>query len=502
MRLALFVAAGSLIAVPLAAGSTLAPSAVLAPQEDAAKVAEWDQKLKDAGQDVTKLFALAEWCKENKLRNQERDTYKRVLEIDANNEQAHKALRHHFYDGQWFETYAALSVYKRDEAKRMEEKGLTKVGEEWVAIADAPFLRMGWVKCDDGKYRSQASIDRTAKEKELTAAGWQQQYSEWVAPEDFAKWEQGLFKCGEEWLEKEKANEYHSQVGRWWIMPGDSIVVRTTCDHDTATWVRFHADQVVPQLVRLFGKQPDTKPNVTVLSSLTQYNLYAGGDQAAGLPATEANGYSSCHFAYFAELQLDFAVTPPEPNQGGVAFWDKNDSALAPFGEYAVRHAAALSWCEAIDPSWDAVSRVMSSPGDGQFPEPAFWAEKRIPRWMRYGAASYVERYAPIAGAENPWANRTWAVNNLATHGEPNSFEAIFALQLDPTDGTGKLLSEAGLVISFILDGECKPVVDAQQKLKAMIQRGQDTQEAVKELQQALVDNRAAFDTYVKTIKG
>lgn len=499
--LSLLLTACSTLAVPTPL--VVAPRATVASApQDEAKAAEWDQKLKAAGTDVAKLFELAEWCKENKLRTQQQDTYKRILELDANNEEAHKALRHHFYDGQWFETYAALSVYKREETKRMEEKGLTKVGEEWIAIADAPYVRMGWTKGEDGKYRSKAAAEKLEREKQLIADGWQQQYLEWVHPDDFEKWRQGLFKCGDEWLELAKADEYHAQVFRWWVIPTDHFIVRSTCDHATSVLAAANVEVVVPHLVRLFGKQPEAKPFVTVLNSIAQYNTYAAGDPAASLPPSEANGYSSCHFAFFAERQADYSVNPPEPNQGGVAYWDAKDPANAPFGEYAVRHAAALSWIEAIDPSWDAVSRFIASPGDGQFPEAAFWAEKKIPRWIRYGAASYVERWAPLSNGANQWANRTWAMQNLATHGALDPFETIFTFALDPAVSNGKLIGESGLLVSFMLDSDCKPVRDAQQKLKALLQRGESCTEAVAELQQAIVDNKAAFEAYVTAIKG
>lgn len=500
--LSMLVSACAGVAVPMpAVSATVTPLTTLVVQDDA-KVAEWDQKMKDAGDDVAKLFELAGWCKENKLRKQQQATFKRILELDANNEEAHKALRHHFYDNQWFETYAALSVYKREEAKRMEEQGLTKVGDTWVPITEAPFMRMGWVKGEDGIYRSSAAIERAAAEAKLIEEGWQQQYLEWVNPEDFDKWQQGLFKCGDEWLELERADEFHSQIFRWWRIPTESFVLNTTCPHEVALLAWQNVDSVVPHLVKLFGKQPDKKPVVTVTNSIAQYNVYAAGDPAQNIPLSEQNGYSSCHFAYFAERQADYSVNPPEPNQGGVAFWDASDPATAPFGEYAARHAAALSWIEVIDPSWDAVSRFISSPGDGTFPEAAFWSEKRIPRWMRYGAASYVERWAPLNNGANQWANRGWAISSLAKQGELDTFETIYSFPLDPADQSGKLIGEAGLLVSFMLDGECKPVRDAQQKLKAMIQRDQDTTEAVAELQQAIIDNKAAFDAYVAAIKG
>ncbi|MBK9388624.1 MAG: hypothetical protein IPN34_27750, partial [Planctomycetes bacterium] len=94
------------------------------------------------------------------------------------------------------------------------------------------------------------------------------------------------------------------------------------------------------------------------------------------------------HYAFFAEAWFDFTQEPPLHRGAGVAFSEPTDPVLAPYGTFSVRHAAAQSFVEAIDPSWRALSSV---PTQGLVAN-AFWSEKRIPRWLRYGAASYVER--------------------------------------------------------------------------------------------------------------
>ena len=71
------------------------------------------------------------------------------------------------YDDKWFESYAALSKYKREEAQRMlDEHGLVRHGDDWVPEVDLPYLRMGWVKQGE-RWMSQRKIDAEAREKEL-----------------------------------------------------------------------------------------------------------------------------------------------------------------------------------------------------------------------------------------------------------------------------------------------------------------------------------------------
>jgi hypothetical protein len=103
-----------------------------------AQDAEYDTKLAEAGDDVAKLWELHLWCKETSRNSESRATLKKLLENDAEHEEAHKALGHHNYDGQWFETYTSLAKYKRAEEASMKEKGLARYKDEWVKIDDLP----------------------------------------------------------------------------------------------------------------------------------------------------------------------------------------------------------------------------------------------------------------------------------------------------------------------------------------------------------------------------
>lgn len=495
----LFTAAPSLGSAALASFAPQAPAPAV--QTDGAKEAEYKKRFETSKGDVTKLAELAKWCDENELRDQKREVLNRILELDPNNEEAHKALHHHAYDGKWFETYAELSSYKRDEAKRMlEEKGLVRYKDEWVPAADVTYLRMGWVKDESGKWVSKATLEQAKMEADLRSKGWKQQTDlVWVPPEEFHFWDEQKWKCGDQWLSIEDANKFHSVIGQWWSLPGQHFVVLSTCDYETAWQAANEADKTFEELVRFYGTQPSDKPQVVVLNSVDQYNAYAAGEQGVR-PQTESGGYSSCHYAFFADLQFGGTPDAPEYKGGGVAYWNAKDQNLAPYGRHSVRHAAGQSFGEAIDPSFETVSKMIASPTAGM-PEAEFWAEKRAPRWMRYGAASYVERYFEDPYEKDPWWARKWAIGNLLQKGDLDPFAKIFEFRLDPSDDTGRLISEAGLVVSFILDGKCPPVIGAHRKFKSLMRSGADTKEAVAELQKALEANREAFEAYVVTIQ-
>ena len=83
-------------------------------QEDA----EVDGQLAAAGKDTAKLMELAASLKTAGKEDAAKKVLKKVIEIDPNHEAARKELRHHNYDGKWFESYAELSKYRREETKK------------------------------------------------------------------------------------------------------------------------------------------------------------------------------------------------------------------------------------------------------------------------------------------------------------------------------------------------------------------------------------------------
>lgn len=480
---------------PLPAPASAAPVPVVQDETDVQK------RIEAAGKDVAKLLALAEELKAADRAADARTVMKAVLEIDPDNEEAHTALRHHRYDGKWFESYAALAKYRREEAARMkEEHGLVRFKDEWVPEADVPFLRMGWVQDEQGAWVSQRELERRAQAAKHQAEGWKLQDATWIPPDEVARMEEGLYKCGDEWLPVEKANAYHAEIGRWWEVPSQrgQFVVLTTVDRKRVEWATWYADQTYAHLIRLFGLRPASPPYVVVLNGNAQYNAFANGDPELGLPPTEASGFSSLHYSFFAETFFDPTVSPPEYVGSGVAYWAAEGDQWSPWGQYAIRHAAAHSYVEAIDPSWNAVSTMIESAMNGSpsgFDEGRFWEEKRIPRWMRYGAASYVERFLQDDSAGqnggDPWQYRNFAMGQVREAGGLRDLDELFAFQLtlDKIDDSTRMIHEAGLIVSFILDGNCGPVRQAHARWKAALKSGEKLPEARQALEQAVKDH-------------
>ncbi len=457
-------------------------------------------KIAAAGTDVAKLLELAASCSSE---DAAKLVYKRVVEVDPNNETARKALRHQLYDGKWFESFTELSKYKRDEDTRMKAKGLARHKDEWVPLADIAFLNMGWVRDADQTFVHPAELARRKQIEEWKAAGYQFRPDDnsWIAPTDNEQWAALQWKCGDMWLDMAKADEYHSKLDQSWEVAGEHFVTWTTCDWAGANIARWHADRIQPDMIRLFGIAPKAKPHFVVLNSLDEYNKAAGNGTLA-----ESEGFSSLHGAFFADAYFD-GSTPPEYMGCGVSYWDRKDPKLAVWGPYWVRWAAAQSYIDAIDPSWSAIGeRVASGAGvDNAAFGPRFWADKRIPRWLRYGAAAYAERFLKdpeAAEGADPWALRTFAFGELKKNGGLRKLDDVFAFRLSLADlpGSTRLYDESGLIVSFLLDGAAnnKDLAQKHEAFRAALKSGsaEEVKAAAAALQKSLVKSESDIRKY------
>lgn len=471
-----------------------APHARTADERPLATDETLDAKIAAAGKDVAKLLEIATACASGGQEEAARKIYKKVLELDPKNEAAHKGLRHQPYDGKWFESFAELSKYKREEAARMKQKGLVRFKDEWVSEADMAFLSMGWVKDGKGEWKHPLDVAREKQVEEWRAAGYQFRADDnsWIAPDDADKWKALLWKCGDEWVDMAKANAYHANLEHAWELMGEHFQVATTCDWEVGKWSRWHADKIHPELVRMFGVEPKTKPEFVVVNSLDQYNKVAG---QGVFPETE--GWSSLHGSYFADLCFDPSSQPPRYYGLGVCYVDVKDPKAGLFGPLWLRFAAAQSYVDAIDPSWGAIGSFVASEMKDPMPafSTAFWNEKKVPRWLRWGAAMYVERFmkdpCPAAGVDE-WAMRAGTFNDIKKLGGFRKLDDVFefGLKLDDVPGSSRLYLEAGLVVAYLLDGTSgdKELAEKHEAFRVALKSGSkaDTAQAVKALQKSL----------------
>lgn len=477
-----------LLAASPASALALAPLAPLpAPlTQEGDRKAEYEAKRAAAEGDAAKLWELYDWCETYGLSREGRSVLRAIIEVD-DARKAHELLGEIEYDGQWFASQAKVEAYKRKKLEaEAEASGMVVFEDRLVAPEDLPFLQAGMVKSDDGTWMSQ-------EDHEKSELGWVRQDLEWVPPDEAGKIAEGLYRCGDEWLSIEDANAYHSDLGNWWRLSSDHYVVFSTASRDVAERAIWEAERVYPDYQRAFGREPDVKPMILVLNSFAQYNEFAGNQNVN----VELRGFSSLHGAFLAE------VWPIPYTRGlkgaGVCYWDSSNGSDDAFGRTFARHAAGQAYAEVLDPP---SAQLMAGLAQGQASPDSYWSEKQLPHWFRYGVACYGERYfVDESTPENeggPYALREWSIGNIARQGGLDPLERIFefGLSLDDVTGSAKLINQAGLLVAFILDGECKPVQAKHLALKDAFAKGEGVEQAGEALEKALVENEAQLRTF------
>jgi len=462
---------------------------------------EFERRRKEARGDLAALWKVVDWC-EARGETRERDLcLKDILKLDETDEKAHQLLGHLSADGQWFTSEKKLEAYRkkkeREVAKEARARGLVLYEDRWIEPADLPFLERGLVRDEEGRWI-------TLEELARLEAGWHRQDLTWIPPEEVPLLERDLWKCGEEWLTLDEADLYHDAAEQPWVIPGQHFVLRTTVSRTLALKALTQADFAHEGLVRVFGVAPAVVPTLLVLNSQDQYRTFSKGDRDGGDVGKSAFGMSSLHGAYFADNWFD---DDGEFLGAGVTYWEAEDATANSFGPLWVRHAAGQSFIAEIDPSPEALQAATEKGSRGFEFAGAFWEEKLLPSWLRYGACAYVERYAPdrfVGPDGDPLWARKWSIKNLESKGGVDSLGEIMSFRLSPDDSekAGKLINESGLVVAFILDGECKSVVKEHGKLiEAFIEVSADREDGRKGLEKAIERLEKALEKNEKKLR-
>jgi len=479
--------------LPLLAAPAATASAVDAPRATATwqENAEYERRRKEAGDDVEKLWALHEWCKTNKLEKESRSTLRRIVRLEPGHHAANEALGHVFHEGKWYTSQKQLDEHLKSlEDKEAKAKGLVKYKGTWVPAADVPFLEKGLTKDETGRW-----VD--GEEQRRIQEGWTKQDFEWVSPDDKAHVEKGEWKCGDQWLALDEANKFHSRLDTWWRIPFGKYTVYSTCDRQLVTdKLKPYLEASWECLEKVYGTHPREPVIVVILRNVGQYNTFAGGSEEEQRQGTDSDGLSSIFRAYFADVGFDPSSDGTAFMGAGVTYYDPEAKDGELWGRHSVRHALGHSFAEGLDPSPKAIEKILKQRRPD---EKAFWGEKKHPRWLRWGAATYAERYfidtLVAAGGDSRWAVK-WSVSNIVGRGGLRPLKKIFEAEVTVDGGADaeKLINETGLLVSFIVDGNCAPVSEKYKELREAIVEGKDAKaisEAAKALEAEVLKNEA-----------
>ncbi len=479
------------VAMFAASGEEAAASARGIPAPDP----DYQRRLAEAGGAVEDLWALYEWCRSNDREEKAAAVLRRLLQTDPEHAAAREALGHRRFLDRWFTSDATLERFRRrQDEKAALARGHVKHKGIWMHPDERRLVNKGRVKDHEtGQWL-------TVAERRRLAEGWVRQDLEWIPPEDAGRVDEGRWLVDGEWLDLAQANLRHARIDSMWRIPGPDVLLYSAADREVSLRAMAEMGRAIEDLNRVFGAEPMLPLPVAVLRDEEQYDQFAFGDPDGRRPATHTGRLQLIHSAFFSESWFPLVDGKREYRGMGACYWD----ALAPngdlYGVHAARLAVGLSYVDALDPSPKAVRKAVSG---GMEPDyyAAFREEKVLPAWLRYGGPVYAERYfhdERVAAGQDPWWPRKWSLDNLERLGGLRPLREVFEGRLDPDDREGgmRLLLEAGLVVAFVVDGECAPVVEAHTKLKRALASGKVGAGHVGGLTKALLEHEAELRTF------
>lgn len=443
---------------------------------------DYKKLLKKAGDDPEKLWELYQWSLEDKSRKKYRKrVLNKIIKVDPKHRPAREALGHVEFEGEWFDNQRALDKHLSKIAK---ERGLVKYDGKWVDPADVPFLDKGWVKdpTTDEWY------DPVARKR--LAEGWKQQDLVWIPPNEVAKIDEGLWKCGDKWLPLEAANDWHNDPEAPWVIPTKRATIWSTATRETAEKAAKQAENAFFDMQKVFGYGGEDGVSFAILRNQQEYLRFMDGDEDYELPQLDPLAMSAFNRAAFADLWFDF---DDQVYRGmGVSFWDADDANGDAYGIHDIRFAYGLSFVESIDPCHEGVDDVLADGEVGLDYAAVRLESHKIPRWFRWGAACYASRWFTdntIKRGGDPYWARRWSASNLENQGGLLDFDEVFEFPASgQNENTSRLINQAGLLVAYLVDGRDSDVSKLLSQLQKALENRQDTEKIFDEIRNALAD--------------
>jgi hypothetical protein len=285
-----------------------------------------------------------------------------------------------------------------------------------------------------------------------------------------------------------------------WHVPSRELLVHSTAGRAVALRAMAEMDRALDDLRRVFGAEPPWPLSVAVMRDEEQYDRLAFGDPDGRRSPTHVGRLHIIHSAYFAESWFERVEGEHEFNGKGVCYWDAFAPSGDRYGVHAARLAVGLSYVEALDPSPKAVRKARS---DGPPPDhyASYMSEKVMPAWLRYGGAIYAERFyrdTTVGPDGDPWWTRAWSIDNLEQRGGLRPLAEVFAFPVDPDDRgeSLRLFIECGLLVAFMVDGDCAPISEVHEKLKRTLAAGRLHPNTIRDLEEQLVAHEAELRVF------
>ena len=415
-----------------------------------------------------------------------------LLPLDPSDSEGHLALGHVQAHGHWFmdEARADLFDYLQDSAKAEARGWAERDGLYWQSTDVARLSKGERLDFFTGHWS-------TSKERRKHGEDGVRQDALWVPKEALAHLQKGEWHLDGEWLSAQEADRRHTRVETPWELMGLHAALETTVDRATAERALSEMATCVRDLERTLGVVPALPLEVVLLRDEEQFDRYAFGDPDGLRGPHHVGRQHVIHNAVFAESRYRRQGRKSAYAGAGVGLWDVHVPNGDAYGRHSARLAYALSWIDAIDPSRKATKRAAKKGITGEYFE-AFSSEKKLPEWLRVGAAVYVERFFhddTVELTENPdadrWWARDWSLTNLESVGGMGEAEAVFSQGMDPDDreGSRAFMLRAGALMSFMLDGDCEAVSEAHAAMCREFKAGRLLPKHTKALERAIIEH-------------
>ena len=459
---------------------------------------EFAKRLTSAGSDVGKLWELHPWCQTTQLVPEDARVLRTIVRLQPEHAEARAALGNVRSGERWFSSSDALARFQASQqADTAAALGLIQFQTLWMHRDERALAVKGWKKDPE------TGLWTTPADEKRIAQGWMRQDLDWIAPEEAPRVDENLWKVEGEWLDLAHADRRHASIDSMWRIPDAEILLHSTAEREVSLRAQRVMARALVDLRRVFGAEPVLPLSVALLRDEEQYDRFAFGEPDGRRLARHAGRLQVVHSAYFAESWLPRIDGKPKFQGMGVCVWDAHVPNGDAYGLHAARLATGLSYVEALDPSPNAVKKALAAgaagPGPGYYA--AYQAEKVMPEWLRWGGAVYAERYfedTTVGADGDRWWARQWSIDNLKSRGGLAPLSTIFAFALDPDDREAslKLLIEAGLVVAFVVDGNCAALAEPHAAFRKALASGKLEARHVTALTEALLAHEAELRAF------
>ncbi|MFO1054171.1 MAG: hypothetical protein U1F36_18290 [Planctomycetota bacterium] len=437
MKLATLVAALLVAVTPLTAQTLAQLKKELKDKETAAK------------SEPAAMVEVAAWAKDKGLVRDSQRILQAVLKIDKDNEAANDMLGFVKWQGEWVTKQKADALRKKAVEDEMKAKGFVNVDEVWVSKEEVADAKKG-VFMHEG--------ERVTKTEKMAFNEGKVRHpvtGEFIAPDDLAKANQGLFPVGNgKWVDEAEADKFHSAPNSPWVFR--TLYATVLCNQPLA---KLKSD-IGPDLDAAINDASRVLPGM-MPSPVHRPLVLIAGDSDQFKQLGQAIGDEGSAYGVFPAIR-DVEVFGVGTVQPIVMNWDAN------WGPYWLKHAAGLAWIRGIAADLGVDLPLWFQRGIGGMTE----------RFFSTGAAQHFGRQHLEKGGVNSlqsWFNSFAISNDLESKMlDYNIFQAGLMFAFAMEGGDEETTKALGAVGEAIKDGTAKKITAAIDKLQATLIKKQD----------------------------